>query len=335
MSKSFRERNLTVIALVTVATLALAIVGSFQLAKIPFIAGSTYTAQFAEAGGLKSGDLVEVAGVEVGTVKSLGLDRGVVKVKFTAKGVVLGSTTTARIKTGSLLGSRFIALTPGGDTSDDTSVIPLSRTKAPYDLASSLSDITAHTQEIDLEKVSEAMDTFSETFRQSTEEVGPAIDGISALSQTIRSRDAQLRELFKKAESVTGTFRERTQQITSLISQGNLLLGELQTRRAAIERLIRDSSLVAAEVSGLVKDNEKQLKPALDELNSTLRLLRRNDKNITSAVERASTFIAGLGEGLAHGTWFAGHVSLAPGVASLDQFLPRVDDGQPAPKAER
>jgi phospholipid/cholesterol/gamma-HCH transport system substrate-binding protein len=312
--KTFRERNLTAIAIVSIAGVLLAIAGSFQLANLPFIAGSSYTARFTESGGLKTGDPVQVAGVTVGKVKSVDLEGNTVKVGFTAKDVDLGTSTTAQIKTGTLLGARFLQLTPlGSRRMDSGSEIPLSRTTAPYNLSHSLSDIAGHTQKIDLEMVAKAMGTFSDTFRQTSDELTASFDGVTALSRVISSRDAALRKLFARAEAVTGTFRERTAQITALIRDGNLILAELVARRQIIERLIIASSALADEVSGLVEDNQAQLRPALSELNKTLTVLNKNRKNISVAIERASVFIGGLGEGVAHGPWFAGHLDLATG----------------------
>jgi phospholipid/cholesterol/gamma-HCH transport system substrate-binding protein len=322
MSKTFRERNLTKIAMFTLLGTLCAILVSFQLAKVPWIAGPTYHAQFAEAGGLKVGDPVEVAGVSVGKVTALELDGAMVDAQFTAKGVDLGSDTTARIKTATLLGSRFIELEPRGGGALPSKTIRLKNTAAPYDLASSLSELTERTRALDVDQVSQALDVVSETIDSSAAEIAPAIKGVSDLSKTISTRDTQLRQLFASAREVTGTFRERTDQVQSLIAQGNLLLQELIARREAIEELIRSANAVAVQVSGLVDDNAKQLKPALQELNATLALLRENNKNITVAVSRAANFITGLGEGLSHGTWFAGFAGIPPPVVGVQQFAP-------------
>lgn len=317
MEKTFRERNLTVLATCTLVAMVIAILGTFQLANLPLIAGEKYTAIFSEAGGLKVGDPVEVAGVTVGKVKSLRLDHATVRVGFTVDGVAMGSATTATIKTGTLLGARYLALEPAGSGGLEGDEIPLARTTAPYNLTDSLSQVAAHTKQLDLEAVGQAMHTFSQTFRDTSDELGPAFAGVTALSRSISKRDSQLRELFRLAESVTGTFRERSDQIAKLIRSGNLILAELSARRAVIARLITSAHSLANEVSAVVTDNRAQLKPALVELNKLLVLLNKNQDNIQVAIRRASAFITGLGEGVAHGPWFTGHLDLAVGPAGL------------------
>ncbi|KRA31083.1 MULTISPECIES: MCE family protein [unclassified Nocardioides] len=327
---SFRERNPAKIATITIVAVLISIVGSFQISKLPVLAGMTLHAEFAEAGGLKPGDPVQVAGVPVGKVINVRLGKGKVEVQLTAKDVTLGSETTAAIKTGTLLGARYIDLNSAGDGNLKTGGrIPIERTTSPYNVQSALNELAGEIRPLDLDLISEAIKTFSDTFRQSSDDIGPALEGVSALSKTISTRDVALRELFARAEKVTGTFRERTQQITKLVQDGNLLLAELQVRRAVIGRLIDNSAAVANQVSRLVKENQADLKPALDELNSVLRVLRKNQSNIVAAVKRAAAFITGLGEGVAHGPWFNGHVELPPGVVGLQQFAPKLPISDP------
>ena len=320
----FRERNLTAIAVVTLVGTLLAIVGTFRIADLSFIAGSRYSAYFAEAGGLKPGDPVEIAGVVVGKVKHMALDGNKVKVDFTAKHVGLGSTTSARIKTGSLLGARYVELQPSGQ-GELEDPIPLSRTQAPYDLASELIGIAGHTQKIDLKSVEQSLRTFSDVIKPSTEELGPAMEAITDLSRTVGTRDEAVRQLFARASAVTGTFRERTQQITKLVQDGSLLLQELELRRQTINRLLVDTRAVADQVTLLVRDNSKDLKPALQQLNHVLDFLVKNKDNISVALSRVSSFVTGLGEGVASGPWFTGRIDLSTGVG-VPATPPRAED---------
>ena len=320
----FRERSLTMIALVTLVTIPAVILATFRLADLSFIAGPEFSAEFAESGGLKTGDPVEVAGVIIGEVTDMRLGSNRVIVDFRAKDVELGNLTSARIKTGSLLGARFIELTPAGDK-DLADTIPLKRTKAPYDLSSDLIEIAGRTSQIDMDAVSESLETFSDAIEPSIDELGPAMSAVTDLSKTIGERDEAVRSLFKRAEAVTGTFRERTTQITQLVEDGSLLLEELNLRREVIAKLLTDTRAVADEVTGLVKDNEKDLKPALAELEKVLDVLNKNEENIQLAVKRVSSFVTGLGEGVAAGPWFNGRIDLTTGVGPAKGQIPGLE----------
>jgi phospholipid/cholesterol/gamma-HCH transport system substrate-binding protein len=91
---------------------------SVRLGKLETIGGGRYIvyADFVNAGGVKPGAVVEIAGVEVGKVKSLRLDKDYrAFVTFTiAKDVEIQEDAIASIKTKGLIGEKYVQITPGG-----------------------------------------------------------------------------------------------------------------------------------------------------------------------------------------------------------------------------
>ena len=73
-------------------------------------------AQFSSAAGVNPGSRVEIAGVRVGTVKSVYLDETYfARVTLELpRSVKVDADTIASIKTSGLIGDRFIELSPGG-----------------------------------------------------------------------------------------------------------------------------------------------------------------------------------------------------------------------------
>ena len=90
---------------------------SIKLGKLELIGGDVYEvdALFNSATGLKAGAAVEVAGVEVGRVKTIRLkeDRAIVSLAVQT-GTKLYSDTIASIKTRGIIGEKYLALSPGG-----------------------------------------------------------------------------------------------------------------------------------------------------------------------------------------------------------------------------
>lgn len=326
MKLRFREKNPITIAVFGIAGILVVLFGSFQLAALPLFAGTTYQGRFVEGGGLKADDRVKVAGTEVGKVTSVELDGADVLVEFTAKGVTLGQGTRASIKTQTLLGERTLGIEPAGDgamSSGDT--IPLERTTSPYSITEGIEDLTRRTGDIDLDQVGQALNVVSDAFKDTPDDVGPALQGLTRISQTIASRDQALRQLFRHAEKVTEVLSTHTGQLTTLLVDGNSLLAELRQRQDTIHRLLVNTRAVADQIVGLTDDQRNRLAPALDQLNESIGVLERNEGNIISSVQRVSSFITGLGEGLAGGPYFAGHVDLAgTGVAPfpVNDYIP-------------
>lgn len=324
----FRERNPVVVAVIAIVVVGGLMFGSLQLANVPFISGDQYVAYFAESGGLSDGDPVKIAGTEVGKVVSTELDGAAVRVEFTAKDVSLGDRSNAAIKTQTLLGARFLAVTSEGDgVMEAGDEIPLERTRPPYSVTDGLSDLTRRTGKIDTRSVAKAMHAFSGAIRDTPDEIRQTLSGVTRLSETISSRDQALSQLFSTAKNVTGVLRDRTRQLTLLLGSGNTLLQELETRRAAIESLVTNADALARQIRGLVSEHA-QLRPTLEVLNQVVDMLRKNQSNIVSAVDRVSGFITGLGEGVASGPWFQGHIDAAVPVVPTHELIPKI----PLPK---
>lgn len=90
-----------------------------RLGKMQWLGDNYYTlyARFRSISGLKTGTQVEIAGVQIGLVDSISLDRkrmmAMVKLKI-RKGIVLTDDVIASVKTAGLIGDKYIKLSPGG-----------------------------------------------------------------------------------------------------------------------------------------------------------------------------------------------------------------------------
>ena len=118
--------NLAVGCFVLVGILALGYL-SIKLGRVSWLGGGGYdvTADFPSVGGLKAGSSVEIAGVEVGRVESIGLAdyqaRVVLRLELSVK---LQDDSIASIKTKGLIGERYIRISPGGS---DKAIAPNGR----------------------------------------------------------------------------------------------------------------------------------------------------------------------------------------------------------------
>jgi phospholipid/cholesterol/gamma-HCH transport system substrate-binding protein len=89
---------------------------SIKLGRVAFLTGGGYriVADFPSVGGLKAGASVEIAGVEVGRVESIGLADYQARVVLLLNGnVKLQDDAIASIKTKGLIGEKFIRISPG------------------------------------------------------------------------------------------------------------------------------------------------------------------------------------------------------------------------------
>jgi phospholipid/cholesterol/gamma-HCH transport system substrate-binding protein len=303
----FRERNPVVIGAIGLALIAALLLAAFNVDKLPFIGdGTTYTAAFSEAGGLKPGDEVRIAGVSVGKVTGVDLENDHVKVTFKIKGgPQFGTDTGASIRIKTVLGQKYLALEPAGSGQLDASKeIPLSRTVSAYDVVDAFSQLTTTVNQVDTKQLASALDTISSDFQNSPADVKASLDGLSRLSQTISSRDDALNQLLTHANSVSSVLSDRSDQLTTLINDGDLLLQEIEARREVIHELLVNTSSLAVELSGLVADDRAKIGPALSNLHAVLALLQKNQDNLDQGIKLLAPFVRVFANNLGSGRWF-------------------------------
>jgi phospholipid/cholesterol/gamma-HCH transport system substrate-binding protein len=108
--------ELTVGIFVLLGILALGYL-SIKLGKLDVVGSGGYTvyAAFSNAGGVKPGSAIEIAGVEVGKVRGVRLVNYSAQAEFWIhKDVKLQEDSIATIKTKGLIGEKFIQINPGG-----------------------------------------------------------------------------------------------------------------------------------------------------------------------------------------------------------------------------
>jgi len=309
----FRERNPVIIGAAGIAVIVALLAFAFNIDDIPLLAGRAHSAALSEAGGLKPGDDVRIAGVKVGKVTGVALDGDHVRVDFRVnRSTELGDRTSASVRIKTILGQKFLMLEPAGD-GELGGEIPLERTVAAYDVVEAFSDLATTAEGIDTEQYATALDTIADTFRDSPEEVRAAVDGLGRLSRTIASRDAQLRTLLDHAEGVTQVLSDRNQELVTLLTDGDLLLQELRKRRDDIHTLLVNTVTLSEQLTALVRENRAAIRPALANLEAVLATLRANQESLDRSIELLAPFVRVFANTIGNGRWFDTYVqNLAP-----------------------
>lgn len=303
--RNFSERNPVTIAVVGLVVLVLLLFAIFNSRNLPIVGdGATYSADFTESAGLREGDEVAVAGVRVGSVSSVELEGGHVRVQFRVKDAWLGDQSTAAIKIRTLLGAKYLSIDPLGNGElrrGDT--IPLERTTAPFDITDAFSQLSDTVQQIDTDQLGKSFETLAQAFADTPDTVRATLTGLTSLSKTISSRDAQLGQLLTAARSVSKTLVQRNTQIGTLVDSGDALLTELQDRNESLRQLLQGTVALAQQVQGLVADNNQTLAPALASLRQLAGTLQQNQANLQKAVALIGPYYSTLNDALGNGRW--------------------------------
>jgi phospholipid/cholesterol/gamma-HCH transport system substrate-binding protein len=306
------------LGLIGAGVLVVVVAVLLNISAFPALTGKAeYTAYFANAGGLATGDDVRMGGVGIGSVKSIALAGDKVEVTFTVNpgSAHLGTASSAAIKTETMLGQMFVQVTSAGPgTLNPGTTIPVSRTTTPQDLTSDLGQTATIAGQINSKELAQALNSVSDAFAGAPSQTRSALTGLGRLSQVVASQDTQVQELLQRADGVTGVLAARNQEMVKLVLDGNELMGELQDQQQAIHALLVNVQAAAAQLQGLVKDNQGQLKPLLAHFNSVLNVLRQNQGNIAAALQELTPFAASVGEAISSGPYWDAYIqNLIPG----------------------
>lgn len=322
------KRSPAFIGVLGLVMVLLVTMSAFFLDRLPIIGAKiSYSAEFSEAAGLDRGDEVRVAGVKVGSVSGVRLDGDRVVVDFRTRDTWIGDETTASIQIKTLLGQKYLALDPQGSrVADPSDRIPLSRTVSPYDVIDAFSDAARTLDEIDTTQLATSMRVLSDAFATTPPHIRSAIDGVTRLSNTVAKRDDELRKLFAATKKTTQVLADRNAEFERLLTSGGQLFAELNIRQQAVSQLLAGAQTVSTELSALVADNEKQIGPALTNLQAAIDLLNANQANITKTLELAAPFYGLYANVLGTGRWFdAVIVNITPpGLPEIPGYRPPV-----------
>ena len=322
--KPFRERNPYAIGIISLSVIVLVLVAAFNSDNLPIIGGgTTYSADFTEDAGLQSGDDVRIAGVKVGKVTSVGLENDHVKVTFQVKNAWVGDQSSADIKIKTLLGAKYLSVDPEGTAAlNPDTAIPTSRTTSPYDVLDAFNGLSRTVGALNTDQLSQSFEVLSETFANTPANVRSALDGLSALSKTISSRDQQLATLLSNTGQISQTLASRDAEVQKLLSDGTLLLGMLQQREQAIATLLSGTKSLSQQLSGLVNDNQKQLNPVLTQLNQFTAMLQNNQTSLAQGITLLAPFARLFANTVGNGRWFDNYICglIPPSIGPINQM---------------
>lgn len=310
---SFRDVNPYLVGIVSTLIIG-ALVGFAFMVGILRLFEDTYSvdAVFSDAGGMRAGDEVRVAGVKAGRVDSLEVDRDNGRVVVTLvvnKGVQLGPETTAEIALATLLGSRYVRL--DGDVQEpflsdmprDERVIPLERTKTPFDIFELTRIGTRSVQQTDTENLNRFINDLADITEGKRETITDLVQGVDTVATALNEREAQLKQLLDRADQLTATLAEKDETLVALIDQSRAILQLMSDRRDDIARSIQSGDAALGEVARLLDVNRANLHAIVASLEPTIEVVDRRQADLDRVLAIAGPAFLGQAKAGSHGPW--------------------------------
>ncbi|MEU6778774.1 MlaD family protein [Nonomuraea angiospora] len=311
--KSFRDRNRIVVGLVSLATLAAILVGTFLVGNLGLLEGGySMSGVFVDSGGLRTGNDVRVAGVRVGKVTEVRADYAQGNVVVTWKvddGVRLGRGTRADIALSNLLGGRYVKLTgpvaaPFMDQlPEGQRRIPVTRTGVPTLINDAIKDATRLVQRLDTDAVDDLLTELDKVDLGKRGRITRLLRNIGDLSDTISKSEPQLQRLIDNGTRIMNVLEKKDRQLARLIDAIGVMLAELRRRREELRTLLGDGSDLVRSTTKLINEHEKTLVQVLDDNAAITTRLSGSNKQFNSLLAWAGPTFSGLSTMGGQGPW--------------------------------
>ena len=312
--KSFRDRNPYLVGIISVLVLGSATGFAFLVGTLNLLEDAyPMEAVFTDASGLRSGDDVKVAGVKVGRVTGLDVDRaiGAVTVSWVVDdGVEIGDGARAEIALSSLLGAkevRILDATEGdarmSELPEEQRVIPVERTTVPFDIFELTRVATEGVQELDTDALNALLVDLADITDGKAATVEDLVEGINRVGAAVNQREVEFEALLDQADRLSATLADKDDEILTLLDSSQRILDLIVARRNDLAVALGESADTVQELDRLISTNKQRLDSALDSLAPTLDVVAAEQDDIDRALAWLGPGLLQQSRGGEHGPW--------------------------------
>ncbi|BCP14105.1 virulence factor Mce family protein [Mycobacterium paraintracellulare] len=234
--------------------------------------GKNYVAMFTNVSGLKDGDMVRIAGVEVGKVQKITVNRNAtVRVEFSAdNSVVLTEGSRAVIRYDDLIGNRFLALQEGAGglhTLKRGDTIPIERTEPALDLDALIGGFRPLFRALDPKQVNELTGQLIQAFQGQGPTIGSFLNQAAAVTNTLADRDLLIGQTIDNLNIVLGSLGGESERFDKAVTSLSELVGGLAKRRTDLSKSVAYIDAGTASFADLFAEAREPFKKVVHEID--------------------------------------------------------------------
>ncbi|UGT40532.1 MCE family protein [Nocardia yamanashiensis] len=276
---------------------------------------NTYSATFTDVLGLREGDDVRMAGVRVGKVEKIELDKkNQALVTFVVQNdQTLYGDTKALVRYQNLIGQRYVALAPdkkGGShlPLKNNGSIPIERTEPSFDISGLLNGFQPLFQVLQPEQVNSLSNTFVQALQGDGVSLSAFITQSAQLASDFQRRDAILSDVITNLSGVMAGLAKRGDELETLVTQTRSLIGGLYAQGQSLQAStvqIADATTALTNMMGLI---QPKLALAQSSTTDALTLLIANGAKLDQAAVDLPAILANVGKFTQNGAYANAYV---------------------------
>lgn len=258
---------------------ALCAVGMFSLvavfAQLRFGDEQSFNADFSDVSGLREGDFVRIAGVEVGEVERITINENnhaVVQFNLSDK-VVMTDGTRALVRYENLIGDRFLELADGAGSTRRLpagTTIPNDRTEPALDIDALVGGFRPLFRALDPAQVNTLTGQLISVLQGQGGTISSFLDKTATLTNTLADRDKLIGSVIDNLNAVLSSLGDQHKEFSSAVDSVTQLVTELSDRRVDVRNGVAYTNALASSVADLLTEARPPLKDTVHESDRTL-----------------------------------------------------------------
>ena len=275
-------------------------IGPFQLLRDQYELAAT----FDDVTGLLKNDNVKVAGVVVGKVTRVAVEKGHARVHFTVNDdVKLPSDSSAAIRWRNLLGQRYLYVFPGTASTALEDGDSVKHTQSVVDLGELFNRLGPIVQAIDPAKVNQFLDSVVGALDGNEDKIRAALDDLAVLASALGERDQAIGRLVENLDTVAGTIVDRDREIRSVLDNLVTISRTFNENTDVLDRAITELGDFSRDFGTLLQNNRAHIDSLISNLTKIVAVVQTRLPGIDTAVTNLDEAATRLFNASKYGEW--------------------------------
>ncbi|WP_041450862.1 MCE family protein [Hoyosella subflava] len=242
--------------------------------EVRFSATEPYSATFTSVSGLRPGDKVRIAGVQVGTVRDVRVEEdNLAHIDFRVESrYSLLTSTKATVRYENLVGDRYLELLEGPGATDTLTpggAIPVSQTSPALDLDTLLGGFRPLLRALDPDEVNELSYALLNVFQGQGDTLVSLLGRSGSFTQTLADQDELIGSVISNLTATLEMLEQRDDQFSDTIGQLQRLVSDLSEDRDPIAGAVPRLAQATGNLAELFEYNRPPIQEVLAETNRT------------------------------------------------------------------
>ena len=271
-----------VVALVLLVALAVR-VGNVSL----FTHRTTYQAQLADVTGLQPNNAVKIAGVTVGQVTGISVQRGHALVTFAINNDVhLRASTKSGLQQNNVLGQQFLYLYPGSTGKDIQAgyVIPLSQSIADPGVGAFLNALGPFLAAVNPAQANTFVQSVLAALQGNQDKVDQLINDSATVAQTVGSLDTQVGQVIDALNQVFTALAQKSSDVGTLLDNLQSVSQTFAAHNDLLDTVVTNLSKFTGQIAAVVQSNQGNLATTISDLQSVTSVVQDHEKSLSAGL---------------------------------------------------